>query len=63
MELKGHFPLTVGDEHKGRRFDQLLVDLFPDVSRSRWSQLISQGHFKIDGKILKAFLNYLKKKS
>jgi 23S rRNA pseudouridine1911/1915/1917 synthase len=34
----------------GRRFDQVLAELFPDFSRSRLSEWIKSGHALLDGK-------------
>jgi 23S rRNA pseudouridine1911/1915/1917 synthase len=40
---------NVPDEAAGRRFDQVLADLFPDYSRSRLSQWIKAGAARLDG--------------
>ncbi len=39
----------VPDEAAGRRFDQVLADLFPDYSRSRLSAWIKAGAARLDG--------------
>jgi 23S rRNA pseudouridine1911/1915/1917 synthase len=40
----------VGPEHAGQRFDQALVALFPQYSRSRLAQWIKDGRARLDGK-------------
>lgn len=37
----------------GRRFDQVLAELFPDYSRSRLTQWIKEGRVRLDGKVPK----------
>ncbi|HNR92213.1 MAG TPA: 23S rRNA pseudouridine(1911/1915/1917) synthase RluD [Dokdonella sp.] len=40
---------TIPDEAAGRRFDQVLAELFPDYSRSRLSVWIKSGAARLDG--------------
>lgn len=40
---------TIPDEAAGRRFDQVLAELFPDYSRSRLSAWIKSGAARLDG--------------
>ena len=37
----------------GQRFDQVLVQLFPDYSRARLQQWIKNGQVHVDGKLLR----------
>ncbi|MEZ6017763.1 MAG: RluA family pseudouridine synthase [Planctomycetota bacterium] len=40
----------VGAEQRGRRLDQVLVDLVPSWSRSRLQALVKAGHVRVDGR-------------
>ena len=40
---------TVAAEHEGRRFDQVLAELFPDYSRSRLQSWVRDGRVLLDG--------------
>ncbi|HEY0178719.1 MAG TPA: 23S rRNA pseudouridine(1911/1915/1917) synthase RluD [Dokdonella sp.] len=44
--LNAHVPIELG----GRRFDQVLAELFPDYSRSRLSEWIKSGSARLDGR-------------
>jgi len=58
MDLKKHFPIQLGVEvEQGlvtKRLDVFLSEHFPDISRSRWSKLISRDLFLLNGSIAKA---------
>ncbi|MET0230290.1 MAG: 23S rRNA pseudouridine(1911/1915/1917) synthase RluD [Rhodanobacteraceae bacterium] len=43
---------AVPDEAAGRRFDQVLADMFPDYSRSRLSAWIKAGAARLDGEVV-----------
>ena len=45
---------TIPFEMHGKRIDQVLVELFPDYSRSRLQSWLKTGDIKVDDKILKA---------
>ena len=47
-------PLTaiIAAEHDGKRFDQVLAELFPDYSRSRLQGWIRQGTALLDGEVV-----------
>ena len=48
--------ITVLPHHVGKRLDQFLVSQFPDTSRVRIQELISQGKILVNGKAAKAAL-------
>lgn len=46
---EGERRLTVGVDMAGRRVDQVLAELVPELSRSRLAQWIDQGRVRLDG--------------
>jgi 23S rRNA pseudouridine1911/1915/1917 synthase len=46
--------ITISDDMYGKRIDQVLVDLFPDYSRSRLQLWLKAGDITIDNQIVKA---------
>lgn len=51
MDLEEFFPLSVSAEEHGQRLDSFLSSRFAEISRSRWTKVISQGKITIDGKV------------
>lgn len=49
---ESHLNATVPFELAGRRFDQVLAELFPDFSRSRLAAWIKSGDARLDGEIV-----------
>lgn len=54
MDLSQVFPLNIEAADAGQRLDAFLAQRFSDISRSRWSRFIKDGHLLLNGKAVGA---------